>query len=196
LHDDPYAFAKQFKHEGGKAVGVTPMYFPEEMAHGCGLLPVVLQESTEPITAGLSHVFPNFCAITHHFQESPCAGRALAARGFPRTALIGGIHEAIARRLSSLVRAVGAREPIAMTGGVAKNPGAVAALERTLGAKIRIPEEPQIVGALGAAVLALRGSASAVGAQNHKPAAAVQPSATGISAACPEPCDAGTREHD
>lgn len=128
------------------------------------------------------------------FAESEIV--SLAARGFPRTDIIGGIHEAIARRLSSLVRAVGAREPIAMTGGVAKNPGAVNALERTLGTKIRIPEEPQIVGALGAAVLALRGSASALGSENHKPAVAVQPSARVISAACPEACDSGTREHD
>jgi benzoyl-CoA reductase subunit C len=75
LNDDPYAFAKQFKSKGGKAVGVTPMYFPEEMAHACGLLPVVLQESTEPITAGLSHVFPNFCAITRSNVDWAVKGR-------------------------------------------------------------------------------------------------------------------------
>jgi len=42
-----------------------------------------------------------------------------------------------------------------MTGGVAKNGAVVAALRRQLGVSIFLPPEPQIVGALGAALLAL-----------------------------------------
>jgi predicted CoA-substrate-specific enzyme activase len=88
------------------------------------------------------------------FAESEVV--SLAARGFPKVDIVGGIHEAIANRLSSMVRAVGAREPIVMTGGVAMNQGVVRALERTLGIQIVVPPEPQIIGALGAALFALQ----------------------------------------
>jgi activator of 2-hydroxyglutaryl-CoA dehydratase len=42
-----------------------------------------------------------------------------------------------------------------MTGGVAKNVGVVAAFERLLGTKLLIPDDPQLIGAVGAAALAL-----------------------------------------
>jgi bcr-type benzoyl-CoA reductase subunit C len=64
LYDDPYVFAKEAKKKGQKVIGVSPMHFPEELVHAAGALPVILQESTEPITDGLSHLFPNFCALT------------------------------------------------------------------------------------------------------------------------------------
>lgn len=41
-----------------------------------------------------------------------------------------------------------------MTGGVAKNEGVVRALEERLKVEIAVPEEPQIAGALGAALFA------------------------------------------
>ena len=42
-----------------------------------------------------------------------------------------------------------------MTGGVAKNVGVIRSLERELGARlVQLPVDPQIVGALGAAVIA------------------------------------------
>ena len=42
-----------------------------------------------------------------------------------------------------------------MTGGVAKNPGVVRAVEEKIGASLYICEEPEIVGAAGAALYAL-----------------------------------------
>jgi activator of 2-hydroxyglutaryl-CoA dehydratase len=42
-----------------------------------------------------------------------------------------------------------------MTGGVAKNIGVVRCLEERLGERIIIPDEPQIVGALGSALIGL-----------------------------------------
>ena len=42
-----------------------------------------------------------------------------------------------------------------MTGGVARNPAAVAYLERQLGCPLILPSEPQLAGALGAALFAL-----------------------------------------
>jgi activator of 2-hydroxyglutaryl-CoA dehydratase len=45
-------------------------------------------------------------------------------------------------------------KPITMRGGVAKNRGIVDALRRVLNTEIHVPEEPQIVGAVGTALWA------------------------------------------
>ena len=66
-----------------------------------------------------------------------------------------GIHRAIAGKALSLLKRVGAQPEYMMTGGVAKNPGMVRVLEEQLGAKLFIYEEPEIVGALGAALYGL-----------------------------------------
>ncbi len=49
---------------------------------------------------------------------------------------------------------VGIETEFVMTGGIAKNIGMVRRLEEKVGLVANIPFEPQIVGALGAAVLA------------------------------------------
>lgn len=53
------------------------------------------------------------------------------------------------------MRRVGLEETYMMTGGVAKNPGVVAAVEDKIGASLYICEEPEIVGAVGAALFGL-----------------------------------------
>ena len=88
------------------------------------------------------------------FAESEMV--SLSARGYPRVDIIAGMHQALGRRLVSMVRAVGLRPPVAMVGGVAKNVGVVRALEGMLGTPLQVPPEPQIVGALGAALFALQ----------------------------------------
>jgi len=49
----------------------------------------------------------------------------------------------------------GVTPEVIMAGGVAKNIGVVKALEKVLGTPIKIHVEPQIIGALGAAILSL-----------------------------------------
>jgi predicted CoA-substrate-specific enzyme activase len=69
--------------------------------------------------------------------------------------IAAGINEAMARRVKMLVGKVGIKNEIGMTGGVSKNIGVVKCLEQTLGAKfVEFPEDPQIIGALGAALFA------------------------------------------
>ncbi|MFO0793303.1 MAG: acyl-CoA dehydratase activase [Candidatus Brocadiaceae bacterium] len=65
------------------------------------------------------------------------------------------LHISIAKRIGAQVKRMGLEEEVVMTGGVAKNIGVVTELERALGCKIRISNEPQINGALGAALIAL-----------------------------------------
>ncbi|MEM3762282.1 MAG: acyl-CoA dehydratase activase [Archaeoglobaceae archaeon] len=67
--------------------------------------------------------------------------------------IIAGVCDAIASRIVSMANRVGIRREVVLTGGVAKNLGVRKAIEEKLGVGVLVPEEPQIVGALGAAVL-------------------------------------------
>lgn len=80
---------------------------------------------------------------------------SLVAKGNETIDILAGIHEAIARRMHGLVKTVGVKIPVMMSGGVAKNIGVVRFLGKALGVEIMVPEEPQIVGAIGAALFAL-----------------------------------------
>jgi len=75
------------------------------------------------------------------------------AKGSARNEIIAGVHEAIAERVNSMLGRIGVEPQVAMTGGVAKNQGVVKCLEKRVGYPILIPENPQIMGALGAALL-------------------------------------------
>jgi len=79
----------------------------------------------------------------------------LLAEGVDKVDILGGVHAAVAKRTAGMVSRVGLREPMVMTGGVARNPAAVAHLERELGVTLILPDAPQLAGALGAALFAL-----------------------------------------
>jgi predicted CoA-substrate-specific enzyme activase len=84
----------------------------------------------------------------------------LVAEGVDREDIVAGVCRSIARRVGGMARRVGVDPPVAFAGGVARNVGAVQALEEVLGERLIVPEEPQIVGALGAALIARDGSES------------------------------------
>jgi predicted CoA-substrate-specific enzyme activase len=68
--------------------------------------------------------------------------------------IISALHQAVANRAASLARGILVEPDAVMTGGVAKNSGMFFALERALGVKLHRVENPQINGALGAAIFA------------------------------------------
>jgi predicted CoA-substrate-specific enzyme activase len=80
---------------------------------------------------------------------------SLLAEGRTKADTLAAVHAAIADRTAGLVGRVGKRLPIVMTGGVAKNVAAVHHIEAALGQKLILPPDPQIAGALGAALFAL-----------------------------------------
>jgi len=90
------------------------------------------------------------------FAESEVV--SAVARGLDPHDIINGIHHAIAKRVSVLAEHVGVKERVLMSGGVARNVGVVHALEKQLHTTLLIPQEPQLVGALGAALIALERS--------------------------------------
>ena len=69
--------------------------------------------------------------------------------------IVAGLHKSLAHRVAALARGIELDKEITMTGGVAKNSGMLAALEEALGVKLRkMATDPQIIGALGAALIA------------------------------------------
>jgi predicted CoA-substrate-specific enzyme activase len=90
------------------------------------------------------------------FAESEVV--SLVSEGRQVEDILHAIHNAIADRTLGLLERIGTvAPPVAMTGGVAKNIGVVKALEEKLETPLTIYGEPQIVGSLGAALLALHG---------------------------------------
>lgn len=92
----------------------------------------------------------SMCSV---FAESEVI--SLIAQNKETSDIAHGIHMAIAAKAISLMRRVGLEPGYMMTGGVAKNPGVVKVLEEQLKAPLYISEEPEIVGALGAALYGL-----------------------------------------
>ena len=92
----------------------------------------------------------SMCSV---FAESEVI--SLIAQNKETSDIAHGIHMAIAAKAISLMRRVGLEPGYMMTGGVAKNPGVVKVLEEQLKAPLFISEEPEIVGALGAALYGL-----------------------------------------
>lgn len=91
----------------------------------------------------------SYCAV---FAESEVISHI--HRGAPVASIAAGIHEAVVDRLIEILNRVGVRQDVVFSGGVAKNKGIVRALEQRLGFGVKLPEEPLVIGALGAALIA------------------------------------------
>lgn len=86
------------------------------------------------------------------FVESEVVG--LLAREVPLEQVVAGLFKAMAGRAAVMAGRLGSYERVTFTGGVAKFVAMRTALARALGAEIAVPPEPQITGALGAALVA------------------------------------------
>jgi activator of 2-hydroxyglutaryl-CoA dehydratase len=67
--------------------------------------------------------------------------------------IAAGLIESIILRTITMVKKLGIKPEVAFVGGVAKNPGVLKAFEKALDIAVLLPKEPQITGALGAALL-------------------------------------------
>jgi len=68
------------------------------------------------------------------------------------------VMNAIAGRVASVARIVGLEKDVVMIGGMAKNAGFVDSLKKSIDMDIIVPEDPDFMGALGAAEAALAGA--------------------------------------
>ncbi len=92
----------------------------------------------------------SMCSV---FAESEVI--SLIADNREKADIAHGVHKSIAGRAVSLMKRVGLEEGFMMTGGVAKNEGAVREIEKRVGHRLYICEEPEIVGAVGAALFGI-----------------------------------------
>jgi benzoyl-CoA reductase subunit D len=72
----------------------------------------------------------------------------------PKHDMARAIHDAISDRIVSMVRRVGMEPEVVLIGGVARNVGFVQALGRGLALEVKLPADPEFVGAIGAALVA------------------------------------------
>jgi (R)-2-hydroxyacyl-CoA dehydratese activating ATPase len=117
----------------------------------CKTLGLKLEElASLSLTSNKALSFTDICSI---FIDIEALTYINAGESLPD--IVAGISQAMANRVKSLVARVGITEDVCMTGGVAKNGGVVKCIEEKLGVKIRMmPEDPQLIGALGAALFA------------------------------------------
>jgi predicted CoA-substrate-specific enzyme activase len=94
-------------------------------------------------------IISSMCTV---FAESEVV--SLIAEGYPKEDIINGLHQAIAKRVSAMAQSLRVEKGVTLGGGVAKNTGVVRALEQNLKVRVKVPPEPQIIAALGAAICA------------------------------------------
>ena len=92
------------------------------------------------------------CAV---FGESEVV--SLIHQKIPKYDIAHAVHAAIAGRIGSVARIVGLENDIVMVGGVARNVGFTECLKKELGMNVVVPDDPDYVGALGAAIAASTG---------------------------------------
>jgi (R)-2-hydroxyacyl-CoA dehydratese activating ATPase len=116
---------------------------------------------------------------------------SLLAQGCEKADIAASVHRAVAARTLGLVAQVGKRTPIVMTGGVANNKAAVKALAHALRVPIDVPNDPQISGAYGAALLALDDVTDGTVAINPAPEASALAGVTSAAGPNCNTCGAG-----
>ena len=99
-------------------------------------------KSQSPVT------FTTGCAV---FGESEAISRV--SEGISTEDILAGVHKALADKISALIDRVGLEEPCAISGGGGLNVGLIKRVKE-LGIHLLVPPHPQLVNALGAAIMA------------------------------------------
>jgi predicted CoA-substrate-specific enzyme activase len=110
----------------------------------------------ESLKATNAETITSTCAV---FAESEVVSLVHRDPPVPLANILAGIHESMANRLFGMAQRVGMQSDLVMTGGVSMNIGIIRAMEARLGKPVLVPEDPRIVGALGAAIIAQQGLA-------------------------------------
>jgi len=99
--------------------------------------------SKKPIT------FSTGCAV---FGESEAITRI--SEGIPKEDIAAGVNKALAGKISSLAKKLKLEEPCAICGGGALSNALVKIVESELNTTLLVPQDPQLITALGAALIA------------------------------------------
>ncbi len=90
------------------------------------------------------------CAV---FAESEII--SLIHSNYQKESIVRAVFRGLAGKLYSQLLELGIEGDIAVVGGISKSKAMIAALEEKVGRKVVVPENPEIIGALGAAIIAL-----------------------------------------
>jgi predicted CoA-substrate-specific enzyme activase len=137
---------------------VADFVMNDKCAGGTGRFMEIVAEALD---VPLSEIGPLSLQNTKELPFSTtCAafGRGAAVtmrkQGEAKEDILAGLHEAVARRVTALVNKVGIVEEFVISGGIGRNVGLVSRIEQISGRKVTVPQEPMIVGAVGAAMFA------------------------------------------
>jgi predicted CoA-substrate-specific enzyme activase len=149
-------FTKVFRlDERGRAVAFL---LSEKCAAGSGrflqvvarVLQIDLKDIGELSLKSRNRVdFNTGCAV---FAESEAVSRI--AEGASKEDILAGLHRTLAAKIQTMVERLGIEPDCALVGGGAKDIGLVKSIEERLACSLLLPDEPQIVAALGAALMA------------------------------------------
>ncbi|MFW6120153.1 MAG: acyl-CoA dehydratase activase, partial [Petrotogales bacterium] len=107
--------------------------------------------SDKALNAKYASSISSMCTV---FAESEVV--SLLGKGENIDEIAAGLANSIAKRVAGLYRRIRGEEPVAFTGGVARNNSVKKALEKELNITLHVPKNPDIVGAYGAALFALQ----------------------------------------
>ena len=119
--------------------------FLEIMAHTLGYS--IEEFGDEALKSKREVNINSMCTV---FAESEVI--SLINSGYNRQDIAMGIHRAIAKRNIGMLKRVMREGPILFAGGVAKNKCMVQLIKEALECEVIIPQDPQMIGALGAAI--------------------------------------------
>ena len=93
--------------------------------------------------------FNTGCAV---FGETEAITRI--CEGFSKEDILAGAHRSLGEKITGMVKGVGLEEKCAVVGGGGLNPGLVKSIGELLKTDLIVPPQPEVTGALGAAILA------------------------------------------
>lgn len=100
------------------------------------------------LKADSSEKFSSVCAV---FAESEIIN--LVTGGTSIENIVRGIHDSLSERASGLLKRVGLESEVTFVGGMARQRGQIVSLREALGLVPNVPTDPDLVAALGAALL-------------------------------------------
>lgn len=138
--------------------GIRQFYMNDKCAAGTGRFLEVMSRVLEVPLEEMGQY--HFRSKTPAQVSSTCTVFAesevisLLSRGTAKEDIIAGVHFSVAAKACALAQRVGVRREVVLCGGAAKNGGVADAIEKELGEPLVVARNPQLTGALGAALLA------------------------------------------
>ncbi len=105
---------------------------------------------TRVLATAAEETITSTCTV---FAESEII--SLLGRGADVDEIIRGLHRSLVGRIVAMARTVGLTDPLLVSGGVALNAGVREMMSEVAGMEVVLPPYPQLMGAYGAALIAL-----------------------------------------